>query len=540
MYFRGRKMKSSHKKILIAILFVALMLVMPLSNAATDGNTQQNLNLQKMAEEQEIPGQQTDGCSLAKMIDLLGDQSLQLVLLDLIDTYGLDNLESGKVVLTQTQISQVVQKVIETEELSTDVQQIDGGATGQNTIQQTDLSSGQTVNGGYTSEQLKILNNYGVNPLLGGGKGGLWKKILQYIIGGFGSIIDLIAEADNPRAGYLNGICDFYVEQNQLLDNVKESLYPNVTWTEAIEETFGWFGIDFSVHDYCLNTLPAKLTDLAQNRTWIIKGFGIRKQFYEQHILPLILAAIPTVCQKIYDKLNEKVEWGKGLLNKLRDKFGGFMGVFKEKRGKERRRGILTNFTRVIGTVIRVSIVSFAYYLYMNDTQRQEYIQGVYDSVDAYTSAWQDFINWMGNEPWLDDVTVEGNVTGLSDLSGVNISTDCSDGQWVYTDSNGSFGGLVYNPVLDQDSLPYGLHKCVTTATDEDTGASATVGTLDENGNFSAWLLNRELVGSFSGGTVNVTIDFSGNGGSNLLPQSQGYTAQQTTMTQTQKTTTLK
>lgn len=530
---KGGKMKITRKKVVIAGFFAVLMLMMPFVGAVTENKAVENLQSGELLG---VSGQLQmyqidDEPGLVKMLYVLGDQALQLVLLEIIDRYGLENIESGKIVLNQKEINSIVQTVVENAEISPEnMETMAGENIGGNGGITTIKTDGKKIDNavGFTSGEIsgdiQYINDY--QPLKGGR--GIWRTILNFIIGGFRSVIDLISQADSPRAGYLNGIADFYVNQNLLLDQIRYNLSPNVTWVEVIEETLGWLGYNFSVHDYIFGTLQIKLRDLVENRTWIIPGLGIRRAFYEKFILPLILTILTEVMQSIYDGLNQKVEWGKGPLNKLKDRFGKFMDAIKLPPGKERRRGILGNFTRLIGAAFRLSIASVAYLLYMNETQIEEYIKGIYNSVNDYVLAWDNFLSWMSEEPWLDPVTIQGNVTGLDvdKLGGIKVYSEHSDNQ-VYTNSDGTFEGLIYNSTLDDSYFICGLHKCVTTALDEDTGTTVTVGALNEDGNITAWILNRILVGAFSGGTINLTINFSVHNNNYLQSKNTVMTPQQ-------------
>ena len=217
---------------------------------------------------------------------------------------------------------------------------------------------------------------------------------------------------------------DFASTHDDLLNNINYNLSPNVTWVEVIEETLAFFGRDFDVHDFLFEELYTKLRDTAENHTrnWLIKGLGVREYIwdeiiypiYETYFLPIILdIVIPNVIDGLWTKLNDRVQWERGPINKLKDRFNDFMNNLGA-IDKEGRRSSFKNFTKMIGAAIRLSVSSFAYLLYMNATQIEEYIQGVYNSVEDYAQAWNNFGNWIASGPWLEPISINGSITNSS------------------------------------------------------------------------------------------------------------------------------
>ena len=523
-------MKESKSKILIATFFAVLMLMVPLS--AVTGTDEMIEKLETKYEKQEFSSTviEDDELSLINMLYMVGEYNLQLVILEIfeyLEDLGLESIQSGEIVVNSEEIESIVaQTLLSQEEAFVG----DVGTTG---MGDELYLEGEEPDGElellYEELQLEFESEETPVPLLPGGK--IWRWILKMIFNQRGTLLEVIADADLPQAGYVNGIADFYVLQKDLMGQINYNLSPNVTWVEVIEETAAMFGYpDVNVHDVLYVDLQNRLVDKAENHTRIFEGLGIRAEIYEQYILPILLLLIPCIIDSIYNGLMKKVEFGKGPLTRIKDSFGGFMQAMSEQRGNERRRGMLGNFTKLIGSIFRLCIASAGYLVYMNETQIEEYLQGIYNSVDEYFAAWDSFLYWFSKEPWYDPICINGTIVGPGGRSD-NILVYCNvDPETsVSTNETGYFEGLEYKtlgaPSLAFD-LPFGIHKCVTTAYDEVDDIGVTVGNLDENGNITAWILNRVLVGSFGGGNITLHIDFADEN-NNVLLQSQSRAVMQ-------------
>lgn len=521
-------MRNIKKKIMIATFFAVLMLMVPLS--AVTGTDEMIEKLESKDEKQEFSSTviEDDELSLINMLYMVGEYNLQLVILEIfeyLEDLGLESIQSGEIVVNSEEIESIVaQTLLSQEEAFVG----DVGTTG---MGDELYLEGEEPDGElelellYEELQLEFESEETPMPLLPDGK--IWQWILKNIFGLRGTILQVIADADIPQFGYVNGIADFYVLQRDLMGQINYNLSPNVTWVEVIEETAAMRGHDVNVHDFLYVKLQSWLVDKAENRTRIFEGLGIRKEIYEQYILPILLLLIPVIVEIIYTGLMKKVEFGKGPLTRVKDSFGGFMQAIGGQRGNERRRGMFGNFTKLIGSIFRLCIASAGYLVYMNETQIEEYFQGIYNSVEEYFAEWDSFLYWFSEEPWYDPICINGTIVGPEGRSD-NILVYCNvDPETsVSTNETGYFEGLEYKtlgaPSLAFD-LPFGIHKCVTTAYDEVDDIGVTVGNLDEDGNITAWILNRVLVGSFGGGNVTLHIDFAG-GNNNVLLQSQSST----------------
>jgi len=523
-------MRDIKKKIMIASFFAVLMLMVPLSAVAGTGEMIEKL--ESKYEKQEFSSTiigEDDELSLINMLYLVGEYNLQLIILEIfeyLEDLGLEGIQSGEIVVNSEEIESIVaQTLFSQEEASVG----DVGTTG---MGDELYLEGEEPDGElelellYEELQLEFESEETPVPLLPDGK--IWRWILERIFNWRGTILEVIADADLPQLGYVNGIADFYVLQRDLMGQINYNLSPNVTWVEVIEETAAMRGRNVNVHDFLYVDLQNWLVDKAENRTRIFEGLGIRAEIYEQYILPILLLLIPDIIDAIYNKLMEKVEWGKGPLNRIEDSFGGFMQAIGGKRGSGRRRGMLGNFTKLIGSIFRLSIASVGYVVYMNETQREEYFQGINNSVDEYFAEWDSFLYWFSKEPWYDPICINGTIVGPDNRSD-NILVYCNvDPETsVITNETGYFEGLEYKtlgaPSLAFD-LPFGIHKCVTTAEVDDIGVTTvTIGDLDERGNITAWILNRVLVGSFGGGNITLHIDFA-DANNNVLLQSRSST----------------
>jgi hypothetical protein len=517
-------MRNIKKKVMIAGFFATLMLMMPLTAAVGQKDIAGNLGSEQLASgliqedlesESMDGGQQPADPGLVKMLYMLGEHELGILFLDLLEQLGLgDELEDEQVVLSEEELSSMVMAAIENIEPGSLGEDI--GTIGAVVI--TGIDGELAIDGGEAGDCEEPLP----------GPGGFWSWLLQQIFQRiFSSRYEIYESiAEEPRSGWVGGVAEFAVIHQDLLGQIHYGLFPNVTWVEVIEETLAWFDIDFSVYDFIFEDLQTFLVDLVENfnRTWIIQGLGIRQYFWETYIQPiwedyikphLIETTIPNVLQGLYGQLNDKVMWGEGFLTKLKDKFDGFMNSLGD-RGREGRRQSYRNFTKLIGTIVRLSVAAVGYLLYMNETQIEEYLQGIYNNVNEYKQAWNDYLNWLSSGPWLTPVNINGTIVEPPSGELEDILVYCQDPEnGVRTDDEGYFEGLLF--YTEDESPTWWIHKCVTTAFDEVAEEDVTIGDSGED------LADLLAVGAFSEGNLTLSINFSSGGNNN-----NGYSQQQT------------
>jgi hypothetical protein len=547
-------MKNTKRKVIIASFLATLMLMVPFSSIVAEVKEAEKLgsgqikmsaggNLEVVLMNQQ-PG-------FIKMLYTLGEQELLSIIIDILgildNNYGLDKIESGVVTVKEYKLNQIVNSAVQNSYKSSPEEMEPLGVEDAGFESIDDVLSEKEI--------ATILNGEGVNVVNGeleiNGEyqplptGGPVLRIIKFILGlikdGMWSLLRSIDKNQPPRLGWINGVANYTVTEYKLRQQLKEDLWPNVTWIEVIDETLAFLvenGIvdeatwgDFNVHDFLFgDQFKNWMLNKAQNFRFKIQGLGIRQQFYEQYILPKLVNHIQSgnVSQAMYNKLNQKVYWGKGLLSRFGEDFGSFLKALGGDRGKERRRGTLKNMTRVIGTLCRVGISGLAYLVYMNESDIEEYLNTVGLSLENYLDNWNDTFNWIATDPWVQSITINGNVTGVDEslLAGIKVWCQDAEENYVTTDGYGNFSGLIYDTTLG-DRMPFGLHDCVTTAEYINGNGEKVSVTVGNSGNALNDLL---LIGAFSGGILNLTIDFQ-SGGNNVKVQSQGtqVTQQQTT-----------
>ena len=302
-------MKNIKKKMLVAGLFSALMLLMPINTLAHE-EAVENLDLQLQQEELEFVAYNTQS-PIIDYLELIGKYSLKLIVYELIGEYGLEAIETGEVVLSEEAVNAVVESIFEYESLILD-QGMEITGVGDVGFDNNEVLSNYYEDAAqYNEENMEAgyLNSDLAETIYLESE----EDIYSYILG---DIFD-IDEYAIPRLGYLCGIVEFMQLKSDLKDYIWENITPPVTYIDIIEETAAWFGLTVDVEYFIYNTLNATLQDLAENRPWIIEGLGIRRNIYETYILPLILSyGIPFLLDSIHANLNAtvldlKVEWKK-------------------------------------------------------------------------------------------------------------------------------------------------------------------------------------------------------------------------------------
>jgi hypothetical protein len=290
-----------------------------------------------------------------------------------------------------------------------------------------------------------------------------------------------VFNSDNPsdiegRLGWINGIIEFNDLRGRLKHDIQYNLTPNVTWAELIEETLDWFGHEFNVEEFLEELEVTLLEKFASN--------------------PLIMSLVPLVIENISSILNSRVSWATSQWKDVKLKLLEFIQSFFNQNLRPFRA-----FIRLIGSTFRFGLAVGIMILYTNVTEKQEYIIDLTQSIVKLKNAWFDFINWMSSKPWISPISIQGRVTGLDPekLGGVNVRNKNGE---VYTDEDGSFKGL--NFTTDDEKFSWSIHECVVIATTNDGDEKIVDGLLQ--------------MGAFSGGVLNITIDFQAEDKTVLIP----------------------
>ena len=282
------------------------------------------------------------------------------------------------------------------------------------------------------------------------------------------------------RLGWVNGVIEFITLFSQLKKEFKDSLIPNVTWVEIIEEgLYEWFGINFDVEQF--------LEDL---ENWLLDIFEGK---------PLIEIAIPIFLEWFYNKINVKVGNNiKQLRQEIIQKLREFIKIWRGKDTGSSPQGV---FRKLMIATLKFGLVIWLYTRYMDEQQIQEWEEGIDEALNNLIENWTAFWDWWDTSPWLEPVHIRGNVTGYEQLSALVVYCENDPITRVTVDENGYFEGLDFK--TSNLKYPRGLHKCITTACNEASGDSKTLG---DSGLLPIDLLNT---GAFSGGNLTLYINFS-------------------------------
>lgn len=281
----------------------------------------------------------------------------------------------------------------------------------------------------------------------------------------------------NNRLGWLNGIIEFNILRKHFKRACWYNFTPNVTWAEVIEKTMGWVGYEFDIDDFLAN-LEISLIE-------------------KYNASPLFISFIPIVMENISSTLNSRITWAEGLWKSVKVGMREFIQSFFYFKREVRP---FKAFVKLIRNTFRFTISVGALFLYTNNTEIKEWGKDLSQSIKNLINSWYDFINWLAQRPWLDPINIHGNVKGLDPdkLGGVRVY--CKSGE-VYTNSDGSFKWLNYS--TKDEGYPFFIHECIVTAVTNDSNEK-TVGGLSQTG-------------TFSGGFLNLTIDFKAESYNNIF-----------------------
>lgn len=327
------------------------------------------------------------------------------------------------------------------------------------------------------------------------------------------------------RLGWVGKVIELRDTHKVLWAEFKDSIWPNITYVEVIEDTLAYLDIDFSVHDWIFNDLNQSLRTLAENREFLVEGLGIRQYIWENYILPALLDwGIQFILESLWEKMNSPVgklkeRWGT-IKSSLKTFIWSFFSV--EKAGGVAPFKAWRTFRKARRRFL-ICLGLFIFYkldpmldengnLVINKTALGEYLTGIYVALENWRNAFMNYISYAASKPYLEPVNIRGYVTEHNPLDGLWIYCEKDPGKGRITNSDGYFEDLIY--VTADEASPWRLHTCVTTSVNNDTGESQTVG------NSGNKIYDLILTGAFSDGRLNLTIDFSA-GDNNEYVQSQ-------------------
>ena len=499
-------MKNMKKKVMIASFFAALMLMVPFTCIA-EKDYVENLEMEQVEEESlQMYSRNDDMPGILRVIYTLAEELVEELLENGFEFGNNTEMVEEKIVelltneeelfsmgLTETAFEEILVSGEETVEVGSEV--LMEATSEEKSASDEDMNSEVNMEAGETSGELEYVE--------------MDKNIYVYLAG------DVFGTNDSnelrDRLGWLNGVIEFIDLRNELKGYVNENLIPNVTWIEVISETLAYCGIVFDVEEF-LDDLENYLMDIFEDR-------------------PLAESIIPYVIQFIYDRLNQKVganmrQLWEGVRKALKTFIVSF---FTTKPGiapfKAFRKFLRATFK--FGLIVGIMI------LYMNETQIQEYKSDLGKSIADLYNAWTGFFVWLETDPWLEPINIKGNVTGIEPNGGLWTYCEKDPDGGKKTNSDGYFEGVIFTTY--DESYPKGIHKCVTTAVNNDTNEGKTVG---NSGNKIYDLL---LTGAFSGGNLTLTIDFSAeDNNAYVAPQNNDMTTQEQQQEDTVETTTQK
>jgi len=454
-------MKNTKRKIMLTGFVAVLMMTLPFTSAVYAKKESENLQLKAIS----VQADNVEGIGILQLTKVMVEMDLMSVVLDILETlektFGLKEIESGAVELDTQEMNLIINSAFQNmyQSYSTEIEPLDIGDAGYSILSDESKeieTSFEVIKGSLGELELEE------NPTFVFG-GSLIAFILKYMLenkvvrnfvkNGFWMVMETIDETNEPRLGYINPIANFTVNEKRLRENLEESFWPNLTKAEVIDKTIEMLiniGVldeekwgDFQVYDFIYSDeLNLFLMDKVENLSFKIQGLGIRQKIYDDYIKPILLDQVESgvLQDMIWDHLDQKVYWGKGILDKFEDNFQFFLGALNVERGKDRRKGLLVNGTRLIGTICRVGVSAFAYLAYMNDSEIKEYFSHTKYSLETYYYHWEDFYCWLSASPWEQNITIKGTVLGVDEsrLQGILIYTQSKDNS-VLTDESGDF-----------------------------------------------------------------------------------------------------
>jgi hypothetical protein len=497
-------MKNSKRKILIASFFAVLMLMVPLASAVTETKTVQNLQV-KQSEQELILQAQDSRSGLLKVIYMIAEEMVQ----ELLDA-GLNVNENTE--LLQAQMQQILAS--EEYDLTTILNQ-ELLISGESRMEQGVQDMGVGSNPGKVSGS-SVVGNTEIGMELQGTSIEVgfesYQNIYTYLAGDLytGFTPGQIQE----RLGWINGMINLIEKVNKAKEEWQDTFIPNITWVNIIEDWGSWIGINIDV-EQLFTDLEAYL---------LVKFAGY----------PLIGEIIPAVLQALYERLNKKVGDNlKSFLNKVKSSIRTFIRVWRGKITDVSPRKALRKilfWTMVLSLDAWLVLFHCNPLMYPERWNRWEIER--FNAKQNFSDNLTKFYNWLGSEPWLESVHINGTIAGLTEaqLLGIETLVYCEKDPTtrVTVDENGYFEGLDF--VTENENPNWGLHKCVTTT-------SNSIGTITLGNHIGSGSLAQNIleVGAFSGGNLTLNFDFSGQG--NSYPGGYVVQTQPAQQTKTQTTT---
>jgi len=490
-------MKNSKRKILIASSFAILMLMVPLASAVTDTKTVEKLEAQQTQQELMI-GARDSRPGFIKVIYMIAEEMVQEIL-DL----GLNVNENTEVLQAQ------MQQILASNEydLTTILNQellVSGESLMEQGVQ--DMGVGSTP--GEVSDSSVVGNTETGMELQGTSTKVVYfesyQNIYTYLAGDLytGFTPNQIKE----RLGWINGMINFIGSVNKAKEEWQETFIPNVTWVNIMEDWGDWIDVPIDVEQI--------FTDV---EIYLMETFA-------DH--PLIGEIIPLVLQEIYARLNKKVGSNlKSFMDKVTGAIRTFIRVW---RGKNTDLSPRKAFRKILFFALVLGLDAWLVIMHCNPvTYPERWDRWEHERFNAkqnFSENLSKFSQWLGSEPWLEPVHINGTVAGCTETETTEVYCEKDSSTRISVIGNGYFDGLDF--ITEDETPDWGLHKCVTTA----SNSKGTI-TLGNSGTKIEKIL---AVGAFSGGNLTLSFDFSGQGSG----YSSGYAVQtQKSMTVTQQTT---
>jgi len=476
-------MMNTKKKMLLATFCVALMLMLPATSIARK-DTGHDIEATTGEIGLEFVVMDSDP-AMIKTIDIICYYSFIASILEIIETFNINEIKNVKqeLVITEQDLEVAVVNVMDDpyEPLN----------TGGNGAEDGGSDEGDNPDGEESyPEDMDIISYLSADTLL---------ENFSF---------DIIKE----RLGYVSEIAltiqDIRLAKEEFVDN----LTPNVTLVEMIEETIeSQYGYPFSLWDHLNITTKGYLISLAENMSLFfsleeIELFGITESLWNTYVVPYIDAIAQVIVTFIYNKLNvEPAEmnevsiWNR-IKTKLKEKI--LVGFNKDDDDDDKDRPTLLEklnrilkLARVLKNLIQLTLVVVSY-AYMNNTQWEEYEQGINNSITELMDSVTHLFEYVKSIPWKKPVSIEGVVFDPENTLNVeNLRVYTQDYEnYVLTNETGYFEDLLF--ITSEKILPFMPHRCKTYAVDEITENTVLV---------KRWL----HVGAFSDGRISLSIDMS-------------------------------
>lgn len=531
------KLKNTKRKILTVSFFAALMLMVPLSGA-TNGKIVEHLESQggqsfdlDVQEEQSLEYILLDGDPpVLDMLNVIIFYQLEQTLLELVNLYELNdyNVENNQMVfLTEEEVETVVMNVMNEQSVP-----LDGETTGTTDIGSTGIEDDVD----YSDEAIRVEND---NIDLEGSiylQVGTLETFESAIIQLTKDTVleNLTIDEIMARLGWVGQLASNVYNVQTSYAQFRYNLTPNVTLVEMLEATVEAFtGQEFNFYEYLNDTTKNNIIDLIVNRQFLFSGLGIRQAIWENFIVPNAEIIAQGIIDSIYNKLNIKPsEISVNIWTVFKDKLTDFILFIIGKNNdngdddgnKWKRISRIKKFVQTLKAVLNGGLIIASFvYAYLDGDKWEEYEQGIQNSLTELLNSVDNLYVWVVSEPWTKPISINGSIIGYDPQKqgGLRVYTEQKPDDYVLTDSEGYFEGLVYYTTMDDVTPPFWVHECVTTAVNDSSGETGTVDGLLETGAFSNGLLY-----------VNINMSAEDDDYAYMQPHSNEVAQEQETTTQ--------